>query len=108
MRLKRTPALEKVARRCVWFQDEDEAFADPMHFIAHVLTFGSHEDLKTLRQQVNDDELRLVLSQAPPGIFDARSWSYWHRMLGNDAVPPLPIRNLEGSPVESQSRSTHS
>ncbi len=94
MRLVKTPEIKRVALRCVWFQDVDEALADPIHFIAHVLTYGAHEDLKTLRNQVSDDELRLVLNQAPPGIFDARSWSYWHRMLGQDTVPPLPARKL--------------
>jgi hypothetical protein len=89
------PELEAVARRCVWFRAPDEALGDPVHFIAHVLTFGMHEDLRTLRQHASDDDLREALAQAPPGVFDARSWSYWHLLLnGRSPAPPLPTRRL--------------
>lgn len=93
--LQATPDLEAVARRCVWFRTPAEALADPIHFIAHVLTFGSHEDVKVLRRHVSDDDLRQALTQAPPGVFDARSWSYWHLMLnGRSPAPPLPAREF--------------
>lgn len=38
------------------------------HFIAHVLTYGTYEDVKVLRTRVTDNQLR----HAPPGVFDAR------------------------------------
>ena len=43
---------------------------------------------------VSDDDLREALAQAPPGVFDARSWSYWHLMLDPSPAPPLPQRKL--------------
>ncbi len=93
--LAQTAELETVARRCVWFRTPAEALADPVHFIAHVLTYGTHEDVKVLRRHVDDDALRAALAQAPPGIFDARSWSYWHLMLtGRSPAPPLPTRGF--------------
>ncbi len=46
------------------------------------MTYGTHEDMKVVRQHVSDEELREVLDQAPPGIFDDRSWAYWNVMLG--------------------------
>ncbi len=40
------------------------------------------------------DALRAVLADAPPGVFDRRSWSYWHARFGIAPVPPLPRRRL--------------
>ncbi len=90
----RTPELEEVARRTVWFQTPAEALSDPFHFIAHVLTFGAHEDVKALRHSVSDDELREALDRAPAGIFDPRSWAYWNLKMGRYPPPPLPKRAL--------------
>jgi hypothetical protein len=90
-----TAELERVARRCVWFRAPAEAVADPPHLIAHVLTHGTHEDVATLRRYVDDDALRKALAQAPPGVFDARSWSYWQLILnGRSPAPPLPTRSF--------------
>jgi hypothetical protein len=89
-----TEELMRVARRCVWFKPPETTVAYPEHFIAHVLTFGSHEDVKTLRLQVTDDDLRETLDNAPPGVFDPRSWAYWNLMLGRDETPPMPKRAL--------------
>ena len=50
------------------------ALARPAHFIAYVLTYGTAEDVKTLRRYVSDDVLATALDQAPPGVFDGRSW----------------------------------
>ena len=44
-----TPALLNVARRVVWFKKPEEALADPVHFLAHVMTYGTVEDLKAWR-----------------------------------------------------------
>ena len=53
-----------------------------MHFLAHVMTYGTAEDLKALKGIVGKDEFREVLDKAPPGIFDARSWAYWNLKCG--------------------------
>ncbi|MGE5441951.1 MAG: hypothetical protein ACM3Q0_02685 [Bacteroidota bacterium] len=39
---------------------------------------------------LGDDDLREALDRAPAGIFDPRSWSYWHLVL--DRWPPPPLR----------------
>jgi hypothetical protein len=94
-----TPQLEATARRCVWFKTPAEALAWPEHFIAHVLTYGMHEDVKAVRQAVGDDAMREALDNAPAGIFDGRSWAYWHLILyGREDAPPLPVRRLDGQP----------
>jgi len=81
-----TPATLNVARRVVWFKPPEEVLADPVHFLVHVMTFGTIEDLIALRGIVGNDELNEVLEHAPPGIFDARSWAYWNLKCGRQPV----------------------
>ena len=90
--LPATPALLEVARRVVWFKTPTDALASPLHFLAHVMTYGTVEDLAAIRGAVDEDSLAEVLDRAPPGIFDARSWAYWHLRCGRRHVPPLPVR----------------
>ena len=52
------PELHALARRVVWFKSPSDAIAMPLHFIAHVLTYGTHEDVSVLRRFVLDDDLR--------------------------------------------------
>jgi hypothetical protein len=78
----------------IWFEQLEQALADPVRFLAYAMTYGTHEDMRTLRRHLGDDDLREALMHAPPGIFDARSWSYWHLMLDRWPPPPLPERRL--------------
>ena len=87
-----TEDLRRVARRCVWFKPPEEAAACPEHFVAHVLTFGTHEDVKALRRQFSDAELIEAMDNAPGGVFDARSWAYWNLILGRAEAPAMPRR----------------
>lgn len=61
-----TEELARVAQRCVWFKAPQDALSYPEHFIAHVLTFGTHDDVKALRRTVSDDELKKAIDNAPP------------------------------------------
>jgi|SRR5215831_4304172 len=90
--LPTTPQLLRVARRVIWFEEPERALADPLQFLAHVMVFGMVEDLKALHGTVGKEEYREVLEHAPPGIFDARSWSYWNLVCGRQPSPPLPVR----------------
>ena len=74
--LPTTPELLRVARHVIWFEEPEQALADPVQFLVHVMVFGTVEDLKALRGIVGKDEYREVLEQAPPGVFNARSWAY--------------------------------
>jgi hypothetical protein len=94
-KLPHNPELEAVATRTVWFKSPADALDMPMHFVAHVLTYGMHEDVVTLRKFISDDELAEAIKAAPPGIFDARSWAYWNMKIGRYPTPPLPVRTFE-------------
>ncbi len=87
-----TPELLKVASCVVWFKPPEEALADPLHFLAHVMTLGTIEDIIALDDIVGTEEYREVLEHAPSGIFDARSWAYWHLKCGYQSTLPLPMR----------------
>lgn len=87
-----TPALLTVARRVVWFKEPADALADPVHFLASMMTYGTVEDLRALQEIIGLEDFREVLDHAPPGIFDARSWAYWNLKCGRSPVPPLPVR----------------
>jgi hypothetical protein len=89
-----TSELLRVAQRVIWFEEPERALADPVQFLAHVMVFGTVEDLKALQGIVGKDEYREVLEQAPPGIFDARSRAYWNLVCDRRLAPPLPMRML--------------
>lgn len=92
--LPETPELLAVAERVVWFKTPPAALAEPVHFLAHVMTYGTLEDLQALQGIVGPDEFREVLDNAPPGVFDTRSWAYWNLTSGRTPAPPLPVRSL--------------
>ena len=91
--LPQTPELLAVAERVVWFKTPSEALAEPVHFLAHVMTYGTAEDLRALHGFVGPREFREALEYAPPGIFDPRSWAYWNLKCGRVPAPPLPVRH---------------
>jgi hypothetical protein len=88
-----TPELLAVAERVVWFKTPSEALAEPVHFLAHVMTYGTAEDLRALQCFVGPLEVSEALDYAPPGIFDPRSWAYWNLKCGRVPAPPLPVRH---------------
>jgi hypothetical protein len=92
--LPKTPELLRVAQRVVWFKTPEAALDDPVHFLAHVMTYGTPEDIAAVRGVVGRDELGEVLDHAPPGVFDPRSWAYWNLICGRRPPPPLPTRKF--------------
>ncbi len=88
------PDLERLARRMFWWKTPTEALAWPRRFLAQVMTLGTWDDLHVARRYWTEADFRAVLLDPPPGVFDARSWSYWHCVFGIEPVPPLPWRRL--------------
>jgi hypothetical protein len=90
------PELHAIAERTVWFKSPELALASPYEFLAYLLTYGTYEDVTAVRRYLSLDDLREALDNAPPGIFDARSWAYWNLMVGRYPAPPMPIRRFGG------------
>lgn len=86
--------LEDIARRLLWWKTAEEALSDPHRLLAQVMTLGTIEDLRAARCHFSEADFRAVLANAPPGVFDARSWAYWHLVLGLGEAPELPRRSL--------------
>ncbi len=89
-----TDDMKAVARRVIWFEESEQVLSDPVRFLAYAMTYATHEDMRAIRRPVTDDELREALDNAPPGIIDPRSWSYWNLMVGRHPAPPVPRRAL--------------
>src|ERR1700733_9873703 len=91
-----TPELLEVAGRVVWFKEPQETLDNPIHFLAYAMKLGTADDLIALdKAGVSLAHFREVLDNAPAGIFDERSWSYWNLRCGRTPVPPLPVRKLD-------------
>jgi hypothetical protein len=92
--LPTTPALLHAAKRIVWFKRPEEALENPVELLAYAMKHATDEDMALLLDQVGESGLREALDAAPPGIIDARSWSYWNAKIGRFPAPPAPRRNL--------------
>ena len=84
--------LLDVAPRVVWFEPPEQALADPIRFLAYLMTYGTLEDIAVVRCYLDLDDFREALERAPPGIIDERSWAYWNVMVGRYPAPPMPRR----------------
>lgn len=89
-----SPELHELARRIVWFEPPQRALADPARFLAYLMTYGTAEDITVARRHFTESDFADALRDAPPGIFDARSWAYWNLMSGRYPAPPLPQRQM--------------
>jgi len=85
--------LERIARRVVWWKPPGETLDRPDHFLAHVMTYGEWGDWETIRNIFGDSIFKRVLDDPPAGVFDKRSWHYWHIIFKRE-VPPLPERKI--------------
>jgi hypothetical protein len=89
-----SPRLRAVATKLFWWKTADEALAEPLRFACQVMTFGTWDDALLARAELGDDLFRSALRKAPPGVFDVRSWNYWHLVFGMTPVPALPERRF--------------
>jgi hypothetical protein len=87
------PALLPVARRVFWWGNPEEWLDDPIRFGAQVMTFGDWNDTALVAKLLGEPFFEQVLDEAPPGVFDIKSWNYWH-LRYHRTVPELPIRKL--------------
>jgi hypothetical protein len=89
------PALDTLARKYVWW-----LAGEPRRelLLCQLMQLGTYEDVRHARGLLGDEAFRDALRRAPPGVLDARSWNFWHRLLGIDPIPPMPTRPLPWTP----------
>lgn len=92
--LTRDESAPSMARKYVWWQPPERTLTDRPLFLAQMMNLGTADDLRWLLSLVSDSELREVLRDPPVGIFNPRSWSFWHLRLGLTPTPELPVRRL--------------
>ena len=85
-----------MARKYVWWKPPAETLAEPALLVAQMMTMGTIEDVRWMLLCTSSDALRAVLRNPPVGVFNGRSWTYWHRRLNGEPIPPLPTRRVVG------------
>ena len=83
-----------MAKKYVWWKTPEETLAAPALLLAQLMTLGTVEDVRWMLTRTSSDELRDVLRDPPVGVFNARSWTYWHRRLNGEPIPLLPARMI--------------
>jgi hypothetical protein len=59
------------------------------------MVYGLWHDAAVIRRRFSTHDLVDALRHAPAGLFDLRSWHYWHHVL-REPVPPRPKREIPG------------
>lgn len=85
--------LLPIAQTVCWWRPPEEVIAEPVQFAARVMALATWDDVLTAWRTLGDDVFRQALREARPGVFDRRSWAFWHRVFHMEA-PPLPHRKL--------------
>ena len=86
--------LKRIAEELFWWQAPEVSLANPRRFLMQVMTLGSWKEVEDVREAFGADALRDALVNAEPGVFDGKSWSYWHVVFG------LPERPLPGGSLK--------
>jgi hypothetical protein len=86
--------IDALARRMIWWKPPEETLRYPRRLLAQVMALGTWDDVELAKRIWDRAEFVAVLKEAPPGVFDRRSWVYWHVILHLDPVPSLPQRHL--------------
>ena len=86
--------IDALAERMIWWKTPDEALRFPERLLAQVMALGTWEDGQLAKRLWTREEFVAVLKHPPPGVFDGRSWVYWHTVLHVNPVPPLPKRHF--------------
>jgi hypothetical protein len=86
--------LRAIAGKLLWWKAEEDALADPCRLACQIMTLGTWDDVLLARAELTDGVFKASLGQAPPGVFDARSWNFWHLVFGIVPIPPLPVRQF--------------
>ena len=87
--------LHQVAKRVVWFDSPEQTLQNPLLFLAHLMVYGTIEEIIIAKRHYAGGDFMEVLNHPPPGVFDPRSWTYWNLVYGRYPAPPLPTRQLD-------------
>jgi len=86
--------IAQIARRIAWWQSREKTLARPLDFVGRVMASGSMDEIRDVEEFFGRRVLCQALENASPGVFDRRSWNYWHLVLGLERSVPLPVRHV--------------
>jgi hypothetical protein len=86
--------LVRIAQYVVWYCPPKKTLKDLKMFLAHLMVYGSPEDVNMVEKHIPEDQFRKVLADAPPGVFTLDAWKRWHERLEIVPLPPLPRRRF--------------
>jgi hypothetical protein len=93
-KMRNPDRMARIARRVCWWQPADVTLQNTRLFLCQVMVFGTWDDVCFVLDKHNKASFREALQSAPPGLFDNRSWHYWHHRLQVLPVPELPKRTI--------------
>jgi hypothetical protein len=79
---------ENPLQRLFWWKDSSPP--SPQRIAAQVMVLGSLDDIHRVRELYGAQIFEEVLANPPQGLFDAKSWVFWHKKLKHRIIPPLP------------------
>jgi len=85
--------LKRIAKELFWWQPPEVSLANPRRFLAQVMTLGTWPEVQLAREAFGGDAFKDALLNAPAGVFDPRSWSYWRTVFSLPEAG-LPRRSL--------------
>lgn len=90
--------LAAIARSYIWWKPPEESLRKIPYLLARVMTYGTLEDVSWIITYFGTKQLKEVLRHPPVGVFNGRSWHFWHYWLGlakaEGDIPPLPERRI--------------
>ncbi len=95
-----TDALRALSRRLVWWKSPENALADRHRLLAQIMALGTADDVSVARRVFADKDFLAVLADPPAGVFDPRSWAYWHVVFNLQPAGEAPKRRIDPDFVE--------
>lgn len=86
--------LKSIAKEILWWQPPEVSLANPRRFLAQLMTLGTWPEVQLVKEGFGWDAFKDALLNAPAGVFDRRSWAYWHAFFGLP-VAEMPRRSLK-------------
>jgi hypothetical protein len=84
--------MERTGLGRLFWWDAQGAERSPQRVAAQVMALGTLEDIREVRERCGPGIFEEVLAAPPGGLFDAKSWSFWHKKLGHHEIPALPVQ----------------
>jgi hypothetical protein len=83
--------LGDIAQRVIWWESAEETLKRPARFVMQVMTRGRWDEVLFVQGVYGRQAFKDALVHAEPGVFDIKSWTYWHTVFGLP-VGALPKR----------------